>query len=182
MPRITVQDGKLVVRDGKLGTGQGCCCGGKCPCAGAPSPSCEIDYIAVTFEFSFENCGGALVSQELILNDAGGWWSSAEVADENDNLYLAVAQLFCQAGEYKISVQAFAFGGANGKPWYEACIYLCNGNAGFISNIVRAFSIPSRSEGQYCCPMAAGPWVWDDETNVCPGAYLAVPEMSVVLA
>lgn len=178
MPRITVQDGRLVLRDGKIGTGQACCCG-ECQCTGSPAESCEIDYIAVTFEFSFDNCGGALVSHTFILNEAGGWSSSAELADENDNLYLASAQLICQGGEYKISVGSFAIGGANGKPWYEACIYICNGNGGFITGLIRAFPVPSRTAGAYCCPVAADPWVWD---NLCPGAYLAVPEMTVVLA
>jgi hypothetical protein len=33
MPRITVQNGRLVIRENKVGTEQACCCGGCCECA-----------------------------------------------------------------------------------------------------------------------------------------------------
>jgi hypothetical protein len=46
MPKITVQDGKIVLRDGKLGTGAACCCSFGCSTCGC---SAVVSIGAVSF-------------------------------------------------------------------------------------------------------------------------------------
>lgn len=62
MTQITLQDGKIVLRDGKVGTEPACCCG-EPPCScDSPyfsddvHPGCNIDYIAIEWEFYNAGC------------------------------------------------------------------------------------------------------------------------------
>ena len=184
MPRITVQDGRLVLRDGKVGTGQGCCCQEPdCDCTGNPPSECGIDYVALTLAFSFSRCNHGVVTCERVLNAGNGWTAWQEtIFDENGCPFATFAQLRCSGGKYTVAVQVISQG-----DFSTCCGYICGG-VSFNTSIPGIFDLPSIADGGACCPRPrATTWEWDGKDwfgndVFCPDVYFAVPEMSVVLA
>jgi hypothetical protein len=179
MTLITFQDGKPLMKDdGKIGTEQECCCEEGCERCESPIPeACEIDYVAVTIEFRFNNCGNGLGTTTLILNEANGFDNiDQNVLDENGNLFFVDSQLICQSGDsfdYNINWRIAAR--------FQNCGLICDPPVQFVAGIGRGFALNKRRYNGACCPVAIDSYVWDGEDGACPGAYIAVTNISIVL-
>lgn len=99
MPRISVQDGKLVLHNGKIGAGQECCCGSGC----GDCPHCAIDggfdgfgnpYVVgcgKSEDSAFDYCGLLVFSSSSRLVDGFGWpWAAGYPAAFNGCPYFFV--------------------------------------------------------------------------------------------
>ena len=177
MTLIAFQDGKPILTDGKVGTEQACCCvegEEPCSCGFVLPEGCEVDYIAVTLEFRFNNCGNGLATQEFILNDENdfGLWVDP-LLDENGNVFQANVSLQCSGGQYRISWIVIATG--------QTCFYICDESQGFIAGLARGFPIITQTYKGFCCPVAIDSYEWDGEDGLCPGAYIAVTDITIVL-
>lgn len=125
MSPLTVQDGKLLLRDGKLGTEQGCCCKKPCNCdannvysPNAVPLGCDIDYIAVQFEFSFGNCGAETIVKDVLLNRDNSWIALDEATQSDGCKFGFACSLLCVNNVYRINFSVSGLNGSdnNGNP------------------------------------------------------------------
>jgi hypothetical protein len=174
---IFTNGGKIITHDNKVGTGEGCCCGEPCECTETVAAGCNIDYIAITFGFSVQACGGHDGEGVVILNAANGWFHFLRTPDAGGNLFDIVVQLYCANTHHIIQ---FSFTSASGPPGNQwACQRLCLG-----TNIIgRTFEtqIPNKTlDGETCCPSSNVFFEWNGDDDGCQGAYLAITDFSIV--
>ena len=109
MPRITVQDGKLVVREGKIGTGHECCCGGSGDCS-----NCECSAVISIAGVSFPADG----QPYAICTTEDADWVFGSAFPYNYAVTHATAQVLCVDGQLRVSVSVgYSQGGDGAFPF-----------------------------------------------------------------
>lgn len=112
MPRITVQDGKLVVREGKVGTGHECCCGG----GGNDCSNCDCSVVVSIAGVSFPADGQPYA---ICLTENATWGFFGPGPPFNYAVTHATAEVYCgqpyQDGLLRVKVSVGYSRGADGS-------------------------------------------------------------------